>query len=797
MLHRVLAISMAAALACAGLPVSSLSAYADTPQQGQSVAEDLTVLAGESYTFEGNESHNVVNVYGTVSSDTPVICYFKQSDTVTNGQVINNVQFVSDYDEVVAILHTNDVHGHLQVEPYVKGLADQMKQSGEYSLVLTVSAGDIYGGGEAVAGSYNGELIPAIVDQVYDVIVPGNNDYGTTGVAYTNLLLTSLYQNTKTLCANMAATDAMDLQAFADSYAPVIGNTLFDELYEKVTSNADGSLNMSALSLGTVNAGEDPYDSTATFTTSKGTVVGLYGLTTNGGAMETQLTAQGSIASATASVAELKKEGASVIVGVGHTGWMGEGSTENSSNDTNSWQLANTVEDEDAFIDGHTHSVINAGEGVLVGDDNEFVNQAQCFGSCIGVCYLYIKDGKVIAKDGEVLTDLSGITPDATVQAMVDADNAKVESELGAAYATTDTFLNGERLSASNAGGSVRANETNLGDLMTDLIRGVASEKLGETMDFVAYPGYWLRSSIEEGSITLQDIQSVFANPTALRYVEYSASDIVSMVEKGLSSIYPNAEGTSFYQYSGIKVRYQYKDDSQSSGTPVTIRVNGTLIYDANNGGILVDDSYTAKGIFTLTGGEIDNWTDSTDDWICSDKSEVQTLVAEYLQTHTQGTDYVIYPNVIAPDNRVALWSAEDQIKDEQEASGDSKDPSEDNPSVDNPSDTPSEDTPSVDDPSDGDQTGNEAPAQTVKKKNQTIKGSNSVSVKLSKKKYTLKVSAPGKLSYEITKGAKKATVNKKGVLKLNKKGTVVVKVTAAKTAVYKKAVKKITVTIK
>jgi hypothetical protein len=135
----------------------------------------------------------------------------------------------------------------------------------------------------------------------------------------------------------------------------------------------------------------------------------------------------------------------------------------------------------------------------------------------------------------------------------------------------------------------------------------------------------------------------------------------------------------------------------------------------------------------------------------------------------------------------VALWSAEDQIKDEQEASGDGKDPS----------DTPSEDTPAVDEPSDGNQTGNEAPTETVKKQAQTIKGSKSVSVKLSKKKYTLKVSAPGKLSYQITKGAKKAAVNKKGVLTLKKKGTVVVKVTAAKTDAYKKAVKKITVTIK
>ena len=96
-----------------------------------------------------------------------------------------------DYDEVIAIVHTNDVHGHIEVEPYVKGLADQLKATGEYSLVLTVSAGDVYTGGHAVAGYYNGELIPAIEDQVYDVIVPGNNDF-PSGIQ-SNVLLSSLY----------------------------------------------------------------------------------------------------------------------------------------------------------------------------------------------------------------------------------------------------------------------------------------------------------------------------------------------------------------------------------------------------------------------------------------------------------------------------------------------------------------------------------------------------------------------------------------------------------------------------
>ncbi len=494
---------------------------------------DFTLERGASYTFTYDMNINELSMdaSATIENTDPRVVTYQVSDDVENGDVYGNVQFVCDYDEVIAIVHTNDVHGHIDVEPYVKGLADELKDSGDYSLVLTVSAGDIYGGGEAVAGSYDGELIPQIVDMVYDVIVPGNNDFGSSGVVSQNLLLTSLYKNTKTLCANMVAkTAGIDLNSYAASYTSKSGNALFASIYDGVELTESGTLDFSALNLQDVAGGEAPYDATATYTTSEGTVVGLFGISTDGGACETQVDCTGSVASSQASVDALAEEGATVIVGVGHTGWMGEGSSETSSNDTNSWQLANKVTNLDAFVDGHTHSIINDGEGVLVGDEYTYVNQAESFGDCIGVMYLYIKDGKVIGREGDVYTDMSGITPDDEVQEVVDADLTKVEQELGQALATTPYFLNGERLSANNAGGTVRGNETNLGDFMTDILLQAASEKMGTDYAFVMYPGFWLRSSIEEGDITIADIEAVFANPTVLYYETYTGQDIVDMV---------------------------------------------------------------------------------------------------------------------------------------------------------------------------------------------------------------------------------------------------------------------------
>ena len=637
-------------------------------------AEDLIVNEGETLTITENMTVGEVVLDGTVTADYPVIVFFESSDDVENGDVINNVQFVSEYDEVVAIVHTNDVHGELDIEPYVKGLADELKASELYSLVLTVSAGDVYAGGKAVAGSYNGEFIPAVVDMVYDVIVPGNNDYGLNDAANQHILLTALYSNTITLCANYYAGSAgLQISDYAASYGDAwIGNELFAELYEKISLNDDGTIDWSGLNLEDYDceAGESPYQATTTFTTSEGTVIGLFGLSTDGGAASTLLDSTGSIAAAESSIETLQEEGATVIVGIGHTGWPdGDDTlTSTSSNDTNSAQIALQTTGIDAFVDGHTHSIINDGEGWMGGESNTIVNQASSFGACIGLMTLYINDGVVVAKDAELIDDYEDtITPDEDVKALTDEFQAIAAADLGDVLATTEYFLNGERMSASNEGGTVRGNETNLGDLMTDIVRAALSEQLGYELDFAVIPGYWLRSSIEAGDITLEDIQSVFANPTVLQLVEYTADEIVDMVESGLSTVYPEGEDTTFNQYSGITVVYT---DNNGTGTPITIYVGDTLIYDVENGGVQVDSSWTASGVYTLTGGEIDAWTGSTESWLCSDKTEVQELVADYLSTHEQGVDYVIYPNTVAPAGRIVDASTIEETDDAENDAG-------------------------------------------------------------------------------------------------------------------------------
>ena len=613
---------------------------------------DELIIGPEGYEFTTDVFTGKLELdpAAVISCKYPIIVHFEESDTVENGTVIGNVQFLSDYDEIIAIIHTNDVHGHIEVDPYVKGLADQLKESGEYSLVLSVSAGDIYGGGEAVASSYNGEFIPAVMDPVYDIIVPGNNDFVSSGSARQDILLTGLYNHALTLCANaVTKDDGLAMGEYADNYESVIGNGLLADLYDNVNINENGSLDLSQLELNDLPGNVSPYQKTTTVTTSNGTVVGIFGLTASSGAIVNELNGLGTIASAQESVESLLAEGADVIVGVGHTGWTGEGSTGATANDTNSWQVGDQVNDLDVYVDGHSHSIINEGQGVLAGSDPTFINQAESFGYCIGVIYLYVKDGKVLAADGNIIRDMEDITPDPDVQAMVDMALARVKEDYGKAIAHTDYFLNGERLSAGNPGGTVRGNETNLGDFMTDIFLAAASERTGTNYDFSTIAGYWLRSSIEEGDITLESLQKVFANETVIYYAAYTGAQILSMVQAGLQNVAPEKEENTFRQYSGIEITYI---DNNGTGTPVTIKVGDTLVYDADNGGLQVDDSWTAEGVIGMTGPEIDSYTGDQENWICHNKEEVQQLVADWLLNHT-ADEYTIYPNEVAPNGRI------------------------------------------------------------------------------------------------------------------------------------------------
>ena len=621
---------------------------------------DITVAPGEVWEVEDSCVVDRLELEdgATVEAEIPVVVFFSESDTVENGEVIGNVQFVSDYDEVVAVVHTNDTHGFLSSEPYVKGLSTQLRASGLYSLVLTVSAGDLFAGGYAAAHIYEGEYIPYIMSDIYDYMTWGNNDAGITdrGIGTYFLSILGNASGVTTLLANQNAGEDIDIETYAASYEPAVGVEEFVDIYSDVLSlNDDGTIDYSGLDLRSYDLaeGENALDDYAVVETSHGTKIGVIGESTQGGSITDAYFAggQSTVDVAQASAHAAREEGATAVVLVGHIGWFdpdedGDLSTETSSNDTNSSQVAMNTTGIDAIVDGHTHSVINGGEGWLFADSpsRTIVNQANCKGEAIGVMYLYLKDGEVIAKDCEIIMGdeagaYPGIEPDEKVMAAVKRVYDRLDADgYTAVCATSEYFLNGERISSGDVGGGVRVNETNLGDLVADGILWTAQRLWeGDPISIALYPGFWVRASIPAGDITLVDALSVFANPLKIYYASYTAEELVNAMNSSCSKL--GEENNGMYQVAGLSCTYD-----PNSLQVVTLTVGDEIIYD--HGEYLVGDDWSVGCAAEVGGGNM-TVPDGTE--IVGSNTEMARLWCEFLLSG----EYTIYPDEVCPAGRV------------------------------------------------------------------------------------------------------------------------------------------------
>lgn len=616
----------------------------------------ILYIASSSFAADMDKSAKNLEIAenNILAADYPVIIFPNESEAIENGTVIGNVQYVTDYDEVIAIVHTNDTHGFIKNEAYVKGHADSLKASGNYDMVLTINAGDVWGGGNVAAHGYDGELIPKLMGMVYDIMTPGNADVSLPNTYYSMALLSALgdSEGVKCLLANQVATADFDMVAFAGSYKPVIDAELMVELYSALVLNSDGTIDWSSLHLEDYSAksGESPLDGTMIVTTPGGSKIGFYGMTWfgRGGALE----GRPSIKVSQDCADKLRTDGCTAVIGIIHTGYPDNDPSlmATSTNDTNSVQIALNTTGIDVLIDAHTHSIINGGKGILFGDKHTYINQAYAYGEAIGVMTLYLKNGVIIAKSGELITDYANIMPDTTAQAYVDFVMNKLDEDgYTTILAETSVFLNGERSSANNIGGGVRMNETNLGDFITDGVLAIANELWEGGVDIAMYPGYWVRASAEAGPITKTDISSFFANTTAVYYREYTARELVEQMQESIKLV-GLAENNQFKQISGFKVTYIPETEQN---TLYSIAVGDTLVYQ--NGKIMVGNDWTCSCAYTLTNPDAQSpaehgWDPANE--IIGTKTELTDRFCQYLLNY----DPVIYNNVIAPDDRVTAY---------------------------------------------------------------------------------------------------------------------------------------------
>ena len=413
-------------------------------------------------------------------------------------------------DGKTVILHSNDVHGAIDLYAAMASLkADYEAQGAE---VILADAGDYSQGTVYVSVNKGADAVTMMNATGYDVATIGNHefDYG-----YAQLAENMKAAKFKVLCADVLGAD---------------GKTIFDAntIIEK------GGVKIGFFGLETPEA------------QTKANPKLIQGLKFLAGADGKEL-----YACAAAQVADLKKQGADIIVCLAHLG------VDESSEPYTSYDLSKNVKGIDFIIDGHSHTVMTAGP------NKEAIQSTGTAFANIGVITIDNATKKIVGNelkaiwhteknaDGKSVTVVDYKTRDEKVAAAAKAIIDPIDKAYGEKFAVSKVELNGAKAPNGN-----RDSETNLGDLITDAmlwkIRSDATIKVPAENVVAITNGGGIRATVKAGDVTKKDINTVlpFGNTLAVVYV--TGAELLEALEASTYCTpeslggFPQAAGVTF-----------------------------------------------------------------------------------------------------------------------------------------------------------------------------------------------------------------------------------------------------------
>ena len=410
-----------------------------------------------------------------------------------------NVKALTDVTEdltgKVVILHSNDVHGAIAGYAYMAALKTAYEAKG--AEVILVDAGDFSQGDPNVSVSKGATAVEMMNAAGYDIVALGNHefDYG-----YEQLMNNLSKATFKTLCADV----------LKDGKPILDPNTV-------VETKAGVKIGFFGL--------ETPETQTKV---NPGLIQGITFLSNSAGKTELNDCAKQQIA-------DLKAKGADLVIGLFHLGV----DDESAADGHRSADVYAAAEGIDFVIDGHSHTVMTAGE------NNEPIQSTGTKFANVGVVVI---DGKKIADNYLVSTE--GLEGNAEVAAAAQKIADEVAARFGAVFAKSEVELNGKKAPNGN-----RDSQTNNGNLITDAMKwNVLKEEGAVTVDadhvVVITNGGGIRAAIQPGDVTMKDINTVlpFGNTIAVVYV--TGAELIEALEASTCSLpiggYPQTEGITW-----------------------------------------------------------------------------------------------------------------------------------------------------------------------------------------------------------------------------------------------------------
>ena len=406
-------------------------------------------------------------------------------------------------DGKTVILHTNDVHGSIELYAKVAAMKDDYEAQG--AQVILADAGDYSQGTVYVSVNKGKDAVTMMNAAGYNVATIGNHEFDYGYAQLKSNLNSAAFD---VVCANVL----QDGSPVFDAYTKIDKGGVQVAFVGVETPEAQTKANPALIQGLTFLAGDEMY-----------------------AAVQDQVNAA-------------RTAGADIVIVLAHLG------VDSSSEPNTSYDLYKKVSGIDFIIDGHSHTVM------IKGPNGEKIQSTGTALANVGAVIIDNATKKIESNqlipiwhteevDGENVPVYDYTKSDATVANAAKDIIDPIDADYDQKFAESAVDLNGAKAPGN------RTEETNLGDLITDAMMWAIKTKapgVDMTNAVAITNGGGIRAPIAKGDITKKDVNTVlpFGNTLAVVYVK--GSELLEALEVSTYCT-PKSLG-GFPQFAGMEV---------------------------------------------------------------------------------------------------------------------------------------------------------------------------------------------------------------------------------------------------